>query len=694
MRFSCIVFLCFLSWFSFAAEPRVVVNTGHTDRINTVGYAQDSDLLFSGSDDGNVCVWDSSNYKLVYLLHVSHHPIQKIAVNPQRSHVAVVEKRKVNAYRLSVWNWKTHEQIFSKELKELPLYFRYSPKGTYLVYSVTGWESLTFLDGNTGEQLSYLDEGFGIVSGFIISPSEKTIMTYSPSGNIQYWDIRNGYRKEKISTLSDISMLSFTNNLRYMVGTDNRRIYMIDLISGEPELSLPIDNIIHLDINHRSNDLACITRNKEEESTTLYHIDINGSIRIKKKYPLSQKHEYTALGFYMNTIYVARADGSIRSYDTMWGSRETFGKSNLVDIYNLGFTRDQLVLPTSKEILVFNSDFFTSTDEIELPSYLYLSRYTNPFDAPTKIERISERRFALWTYEGEESGKLALFDPVTGNIEKTYEEFQSPLLHLETNTSSSSILTLEKNGTCTLLDDKTLDPFFTYSAFGLQTVTFVDDYLIAGKSRSSGFQTSMIQINPDTGETVPISGNNVLTFDIEYDSGENRLYSLGLLQNGGSFSTVLKEHIGKNNEFSFTVFSYSGEDLGASILLDPENSSVYSTVGYEGIHVFSSSQQQTLLRQEQHIARELFFHQDYLYTLNSDSSITVWDTEQEERLFDLYIFKDSSWLAQLPTGHYYGSSGAQKHVGFYLDSIPYHGDTSQFRLKKQEEQKRNNFRFF
>ncbi|MFW5747484.1 MAG: hypothetical protein ACOCX6_01680, partial [bacterium] len=98
-----------------AQEVRVVINTGHTGRVNSIAYHDSDSLLFSGGADGTLRVWDTETEKLVYLLQITHNPIEKIFLNPEAPQVGIIEKDGISSHRLSVWNWQTKEERLSRQ---------------------------------------------------------------------------------------------------------------------------------------------------------------------------------------------------------------------------------------------------------------------------------------------------------------------------------------------------------------------------------------------------------------------------------------------------------------------------------------------------------------------------------------------------------------------------------------------------
>ena len=113
--------LFFIASFQVYAEsPRFVINSGHTGAVSAIEYLDSEKLIFSAGFDGSVKAWNINSGKLIHQMHISHMPIRRLAVCEIEPVIAAVESDGINAFRLSVWNWKTDEMLFRQNLKENP----------------------------------------------------------------------------------------------------------------------------------------------------------------------------------------------------------------------------------------------------------------------------------------------------------------------------------------------------------------------------------------------------------------------------------------------------------------------------------------------------------------------------------------------------------------------------------------------
>jgi hypothetical protein len=167
--------------------------------------------------------------------------------------------------------------------------------------------------------------------------------------------------------------------------------------------------------------------------------------------------------------------------------------------------------------------------------------------------------------------------------------------------------------------------------------------------------TPLLKIDTNTGETVPVRDRNLLIFELAYDEVTGSVYSIGFQERRGSLRSVLKQHQGRNYERVTPLISYPGEDDTATIAIDESSSRVYTSLGYGQVHMYAWNGFTTLERVE-HIPRDLYVHKQLLYSLNNDSSISVWDTSDGSALFTIYLFDDYSWAVVTEEGRAHTSS--------------------------------------
>ena len=645
-----------------SAQTRLVVQTGPTGAADCVTYDQANGLLFSGGADGSVRGWNPETGDLVRVMQASHLPIRMIATNPTRTQVALFISDNISIYKIEVWDWQTKRLLFTYNLSEAPLFLTYSPTGSYLVYGVTEWNGIVFLDGQSGRVLPYFSSGFGIVGGAIISPSEKSLMTYRPSGQIDYWSMDTGALKESFPTLPNLTALSYTPNFLYMIGTDGTQLAVVNLLTGQTVASAPLAGVAYTAVDPSTNDIVAYA-NKPDGSPELsmWSFSANALYRMGGAL-LAPDQSSTDLIFADGSVYASLSSGQIYAEKPFEDSR-TFGADSLLSVDDFGLSGSKLLVSTREEFLLFGSDFFDLADAAQSNGLTY-SLLGNPFRTKTGVIPLSGGRFALWRRDSQ-PGAIALYGPSSFDVLPT--SFTANLVDLAP--VGPLIAALDSNGTCSLLDPGSGTPRFSYTAFGTRTlVSLGANHLIAGLARGAPFNTALLQINTATGETVPIPSADRLVFDLAYGTATGSLYSLGVQGRGADLHTVLSVHDAATLSSGVALLTVPGTDLGATMAVDPQSGDLYTTLGYQGVRRLAAGgapEAYTLFQRTDHIPRKVAIENGWIVTLNNDSSLSVWDKSTGQWVLDFYVFKNWSWLAMLPSGRFYASPGALRYLRAY-----------------------------
>jgi hypothetical protein len=217
--------------------------------------------------------------------------------------------------------------------------------------------------------------------------------------------------------------------------------------------------------------------------------------------------------------------------------------------------------------------------------------------------------------------------------------------------SEQGIVAVEQSGRCRVLDPNSFAVTFEYNAPGMNKLilTFADT-LIGAKTQLSAFSGPLLQINRRTGETVPIQDPSLFVYDLYYGGGERggQLYTLAVEQQAQKVRTVFKAHSGFAFERSRVLKAFDGEDLGATITGD-ESGGVFTSLGYGSVTEIRDSRV-NVLEESGQIPRKLTAHNTKLFSLNRDSSISVWDISSREMMFNIHYLDDGRWIALSSSG--------------------------------------------
>ena len=619
----------------------------HFGKINDLIYDAERGLLFSAGEDGTVRIWDAEEKRLVGVVRISHRPVRKMAVHPTEPQLAVLVGDTLQADTLEVWNWQRQQRLFSVESDQQLMHFAYSPKGTYLFYSQADYKSLTALNPRTGRVLPYMGRGFGIVSFFTVARNEGNIMTYQPSGSVTYWDIRTGRMVKQIRAPANLEVIRISPNNRYIVASTGQNLLIVDILSGETIDSSRVTGIVDLSFSPAGNEIAGVVEGENGRELKKWYF--GGKYLIELTTPYSSRFpQLNSVVYADRDLYLATFGGDIAML-TAGGEEFLLAQDNRREISDLAFTGSVLAIASPSEITIVDSEFFLRSYQQGKDADVREHRFANPFSCEVGITYLDDQRLLIWC-EGEEEGRLAVLNTWYGGIRELPVEFESPIRQV-TVSQDGGIVVLEESGRCRILDPETFNPTFQYNAQGMNKLilTFGDN-LIGAKTNLSAFSGPLLQINRRTGETVPIRDPSLFVYDLFY-SGSMRggeLYTLAVQQDSNRVRTVVKVHSGFAFERSKILKVFESEDLGATLAGD-DSGNVFTTLGYESVTVFRNGQAGQLQASGQ-IPRKLYVHNEKLFSLNRDFSISVWDIPSRDLMLDIHLFQDGTWIARLPGG--------------------------------------------
>lgn len=631
----------------FSLEPGPPIRTGHPGSLEAMAYAEDPSILITGGADGTIRGWDRLSGNPVFRIQVSHLPVKMVALHPSLPRVACLETDGIGTFIVSVWDYTTRRRVSLHRLEEMPLFLSYSSAGSYLVYGKTAWNSLVFLDGKTGRRVPGLEEAFGIVSSVFFSSSEKTLLAYGPSGSIQYWDMETGRRKTRFSTEEDLNNISFSSNGRYLLGHKDNRVYLVDLLSGKVLDTTGEAETTITAFDDSRDILYMISRDGAEITLQRYDIASGNLERtLETRFFLAEGISFAAAGY--PALYLGTVNGDVYIFNENREGVSLLVGNNLTDITDLDIGEGYLAFTGEGRTILLPRNSGKAEPRV----------FEHPFKGAAGITRDDDGLFYVW--QKHTAGVIHTLDPASGFI-SSLEAADVPI-HEVSVLDTGRLLVLDRNNTLSLIDPVTGAREFTYSSFGVRVVEPVaDGLLMAGRNKTSDLSAPLLVIHPDTGETVPINGDNIVTLDLRYNPERRDLYSLGMEERFGSLKTVLKVHSGPSWERSRTLLAFSGEDQSATFALDEDDSTVFTSLGYGHVRMYRWGGF-TSLQRAARIPEKLVAGGGYLMALNTDNTVTLWNTDSGRILRELYFFTNGSYASVEADGNISASPEAESFL--------------------------------
>jgi len=655
-KYLAILFIIFFIAMHSEASQQFLINTGHTKPVNALAVDYAHQLLFSGDGNGTIKLWDLTTNTLIKNLQVSNLPVKKIIINPVNSTIGVLTTDNLSTFKLSVWNWKTGKKLFTNKISELPLFIIFSPKGSYLVYGKPDWNSVIFLDAHRGFKKHILATGTGIVSSAFISASEKTLLLYTPSGTIQYWNLITGQSKiDPIQTKGSLSFIHIDRKGTYLSGYYDNKLYLINLVTGEVVDVVPFPGVLNISADTLTGDLAVLSGSSGSYSLCRFTITGTSSLYRGKSYKIPIDPFNGGMAFTGSSVYLPTINGSLYKSSLNSGSTVLFSRNILRPVSDMAVSDNMMLIAAGDELITVHSDLFSKQENKSIFTNFAVQIFPNKTSYPTGITYSNNGTF--YTYPlNKVIGPLKQFNPY-GEETILTNNFQSPLVAVKN--SNRNFLALEKNGRCSIIDQLTGKTLFSYTSYGIQSITqSYKGNLVAGRNQTAHIKSPLLKINIKTEEVVPIRDSNILSFLVDYDTVTHTLYSLGFEKKDNSLKTVLKSHRGRSMEITKTLLTYPGEDSGAYFIVDTKRSRVFTSLGFGRIHMMAWNGF-TSLESSHHIPGKLILYKDLLFSINKDYSISAWDTSTGKFIFDLYFLQNGGWAVIFQNGKVFASPGGK-----------------------------------
>ncbi len=660
-------FLLFLMSASILSAQRMVIDSGHNKSVGSLSYHESTDSLVSVDESGLVNIWDLKTDKLHYQLDTGIKGNIETRLHPVKTEIAILVSRPGYS-ALSVWNWQTGRNLFTKTLEARPVQFDYSGQGKFLFTTRVGNPSIQIFDSQSGRQYSYLRRLNGFFSYAYVGSSEATIMAYSNSGYFRYYDIRTSSLKSEVETtedLSDIRILE-TEGKRYLLARKDSTLVMIDRLTGRTRDSMDVNEMAEYSIDQKEGIITIVSQSSTGR-LKVSHVSTAGAYFSPYPTPVYLKSTASTdavdTGYFRisdtfrtvetvnNRVFFSDASGNIWQLNKETLAPYIFKKNELAHIQDISFNGDTLYMLTESELMTLNSSYFgaSGVNSTERLDDVTLSSAANPLPGVSQIENYDEGKLLIWS-ESNTSRGYVLFDPETGRVIGRNDSYKSALRQV--NIRNNQVLALESSGEASLSDMHTGIREFGFSALGMVSLNFLnDDQLIAGKSLMKTASNPTITVQTETGEITPINDDRFFVYQIISPQSGQNIYSAGLkLKSDGTTSTEIRTHSKDNPSLTSTIYSKNGEWINAMFSVDTSayTPTLYGSVTGRDIIRLRGSQARTWAYEKN--IEKIFYHQSVLYIINSDGSLTLVDPRRGTKILDYYLMSDGNWIAIMADG--------------------------------------------
>jgi WD40 repeat protein/uncharacterized caspase-like protein len=164
------------------ADPRQVIQTGHSADVSAVALSQDGRLALTGSEDGTAILWDVESGRQIWRLPGHTPPVNGLALSPDAAMVLTVDAGHV----VRVWDTATGEERFRAWGRAAA----FSPIGKMMVAADGG--TLQLWDTSSGlKRESTVALGM-VFTSVAFAPAGGLVWAGGSDGHVSCFDVQSG----------------------------------------------------------------------------------------------------------------------------------------------------------------------------------------------------------------------------------------------------------------------------------------------------------------------------------------------------------------------------------------------------------------------------------------------------------------------------------------------------------------------
>ncbi len=634
MKNRSIIFIFFLLCiYSHQIHANTQVSTqGHDGSITAIAVTKTAGktIVYTGGDDGFLTRWTENGKGEHY--QISDDSIKMIAVHPNGNDIAVYESDGLTVNRLSVWNWRTLTKRFaSKRIDSTITSLSYTSKGSQIMIGQANVMGIIFMDSTRGTVLSNkVKDNAGTITFSQTSVSENSSVMYSALGQLIYTDIRSGNRRASFKVENNLESTLLFNNDVLFTGVDGNTIYLYESTSGNIleriNANKPIiatsradDNLYYFETDGKNSILKMIeVRNGV----------INPTPVILKNFIFETWDTPTSAVKFEDTVYIGMKSGELYSITVNPGLSTVAAKKITEKVYDKIYDINEYngEFYFLSESSIFKSEYNNKNVEI----LAHNSGYTNMIVSNGVIYTWSKStRKPVKKVDISDMSETILFTP-QNSIE---------LLRLQ----GENLLVLEGSNRVSVYS--LIDNILTnlYSGTGIQDALLYNDNVYVAKTAASNPQSSLIEVNLSTRETIPVKIAGEVSFSLSENQGtKNSFYGASIVYENNSTTTKIFSYNPVTKAYS-VILSLADEDPKAFTYL--KNDVLYTNVGRAQVYAVTVQQKQlTKMEQSASLPLKLVGTNTSLAVLNKDGSISWFNAQTKRLITNWYITEDNIWL--------------------------------------------------
>ncbi|QQO08081.1 WD40 repeat domain-containing protein [Breznakiella homolactica] len=610
----------------------------HNGPVSALIEGGDRTILSAG-EDGFLGVWNVSQNAAVDRFQLSAFSIIAMARRPDKTQIAVAETDGMGLYRISVWDYESKRKFYTLRFKDPISYISYSAGGNFLIVARSGRTGVVFLDPERGTQLQSPDGLTGTVTFAATGKSERSMICYSPQGQLSYWNLETGETLRRLSVTENItSPILFSNN-RFFAGFDYEGLVVFDATSGTVlGRNSEIREGSLISINPESTEFICLSAQGDTGRMIRFRISNTGRLEIRTRRTFSSSvPRISSAVMSGNDLVLGCDDGQLR-VNLQSGTTRVMQNRRPVTVREAAASGNTLALMNNDGTIGFIPLDFYSLESGTAILFEDAGTYTH-ITADTKgpgTEAASEERFLLW----QDNSRYVPILRNSSEILMAMDELPMQFPLRAASVLGSRALFLDVMGNITILSLEDGKKLYSYSSIGALDTAFVDDRnIIIGRSGVTG-NTPFLMVDTGTGETVPLNYPASIGARV-YRGASGRLYGAAVDQNPGNVLTRIITLQTSNPADSRPLVEYQGEDTSFGIAECA--GSLATTLGGDGATIYNSAGGFRTFERSPGLPVKLVDGAVSIIAIDEDGNITWHNPHSGEILASLRIYSNE-WI--------------------------------------------------
>ncbi|MDR2535221.1 MAG: WD40 repeat domain-containing protein [Treponema sp.] len=618
-------------------ESGFVLPQGHQGAVQVLIDDEQGRLLSAGAD-GFLAIWDVKHGAALDRFQLSVHPIHAMALRPGASQISVIGSDGVGIHYISAWDYEAKKLRFTLTFRDAISYINYSASGTYLIAVRNSRASVVFIHAETGEILRTVNAQ-GTVSFAATGKSERTMITYLPSGVLSYWDLESGTEIRHFIVPPQMQSPVLFGNNRFLGGIDTNGLVVLDAVSGAAIIrDRMITQGILLSLHPESSEFMGLGTGGG--SSRLYHFNLTNprKLEIKKQWLIPRTipavtsavitANNLALGTSLGAVWLGKEDGSAKQMLT--------AAKNQRFIVKAGASGNTLAFLTQNQDLCFIPLDYT---KLERNQFIQLERVSYTQITSGQDSGTGSEQFILWQDDNTRSFP----------VRRTLTDADIPITNLSLRFPLRSVALLEEKalfldslGNIKIISLRTGNLLFSFSSIAALDAVFLDnDHILIGRGAVFG-DTPFLMVNITTGETVPLAYPASVGARV-YLGSRKIPYGVAIEQQDGVMKTAILRLNITNPSLTVKLFETEGEDTAFG--LAESNTFLAATLGGSGGFLYSEAESPKPLERSPGLPQHLIDGGAYLIAIDSEGSI-AWHDPKTGTLLALFRLYENDWSLQ------------------------------------------------